>query len=453
MSAVGRQRFLIAISLIACLTPLGCNRSAPHDEDGDSPSSPETGTTQQSPDDPADDRSTSDPPPSAGNQVVLGDPSLTAGIPGEGQLTQEQIEAWLAEATNHVPLEVELPMGLSLAAANITGLDNNPMTRAKIELGRQLYFDRRLSADATVSCADCHHPDEGFTRHTQFGVGIGDQEGNRNSPVSYNRILSGPQFWDGRASSLEEQAVGPIANPIEMGNTHEACVATIENIPGYKTQFEKIFADGVTIDNVGRAIATFERAIVTGPAPYDYDEALQRFTRIYEEDIEDLETFKNEDPENYARYEQLLADTTAHPFSESAARGRTLFFSEKSGCSACHAGANFTEEQYHNLGVGMDADEPDLGRFDVTGDDKDKGAFKTPTLRNVALSAPYMHDGSQESLAVVIDWYAKGGHANPHLSEKVKKLDLTQQDKDDLLAFMHALTSDFPPIETGRLPE
>ena len=200
--------------------------------------------------------------PAAGlpTTVTLGDPSLTAGIPGEGELTIEQIQAWLATPGVHDVLEVELPLGLSLAANSIVGLDANPLTRAKIELGRQLYFDTRLSADNTVSCATCHDPDQGYAAHTHFGVGIGGQMGNRNSPVAYNRILSGPQFWDGRAASLEEQAQGPIANPIEMGNTHEAAVASVAAIEGYQLQFDAIFgSDSVNIGNIAAAIAAYER--------------------------------------------------------------------------------------------------------------------------------------------------------------------------------------------------
>ncbi len=140
--------------------------------------------------------------------------------------------------------------------------------------------------------------------------------------------------------------------------------------------------------------------------------------------------------------------------SESAKRGAELFFTDKSNCTACHAGANFSDELYHNLGVGMEAAEPDLGRFTVSNMEIDKGAFKTPTLRNVALSAPYMHDGSQKTLEEVIDWYVKGGHPNKFLSEKVKKLNLTDQEKTDLVNFMkEGLTSEFPQVETARLPE
>ncbi|MBX3444621.1 MAG: c-type cytochrome [Planctomyces sp.] len=375
------------------------------------------------------------------------------GVPGDGPLTAEQIKAWLATPGVHETLEVSLPFGLSLAADQITGLDENPLTRAKIELGRQLYFDPRLSSDSTISCASCHSHTQGFTAQTQFGVGVRGQTGNRNSPVSYNRILSGAQFWDGRAASLEDQAVGPIANPIEMANTHEECVACIAGIDGYKLQFTAVFGpDSINIDNVGKAIASFERAIVTGPAPYDYFNALKPFLDQFPEP-EDLENLKEDDPETYARFLEIKAESDAHPMTDSAKRGLELFFSEKSNCTACHAGANFTDEKYHNLGVGMDAENPDLGRFEVTGDEKDKGAFKTPTIRNVEFTAPYMHDGSQKTLEEVVEWYAKGGHPNPWLSDKIKKLDLTAQDKADLVEFMRACTGDFPKVNSDRLPE
>lgn len=384
-------------------------------------------------------------------EVILGSPELTAGIPGEGPLTAEQIQAWLEKPENHVPLEIVLPMGLMAGSKQVQGIADNLMTRAKIELGRQLYFDTRLSADNTISCASCHDPAEGFAKHTQFGVGINGQMGGRNSPVSYNRIVSGAQFWDGRAASLEEQAVGPIANPIEMGNSHDKVVETIAAIPGYAVQFRVIFGDeGVTIDNVGRAIATFERAIVTGPAPFDYYEAVRPFLMMKPDDLESL---KEDDAELYAKYQAAKAAFDAHPMSASAIRGRELFFNDRGGCTACHVGANLADEKYHNLGVGIDAEKPDLGRFEISKDEKDKGAFKTPTIRNVALSAPYMHDGSQKTLEEVVEHYNKGGTPNPWLSTKVKKLDLKPEEKADLVEFMKACTGDFPKIERGRLPE
>ncbi len=385
-------------------------------------------------------------PPADVALVELPDDELLAGIAGEGPLTVAEIKDWLANPDNHVELQVELPLGLIEGAGTIKGLDSNPLTRAKIELGRQLYFDTRLSADNTVSCASCHHPEDGYARHTRFGVGIRGQEGDRNSPVSYNRILSDKQFWDGRAGSLEEQAVGPIQNPIEMGNTHEACVKTLAGIEGYRLQFEKIFGQ-LTIEAVGQALASFERVIVTGPSPFDYQRQVDSFAGV---DLEDLE---DSDPEAYDVYKQFVADAEANPMSESAKRGMKIYFSEKGNCSVCHVGANLTDELYYNLGVGMDAENPDPGRMKVTGDEKDYGAFKTPTIRNVALSAPYMHDGSQKTLEEVVEWYAKGGHPNKNLHQRVKKLDLTAQDKQDLVAFMQACTGAFPKVEMARLPE
>ena len=403
---------------------------------------------------PAPAPATADEPVAAADadEVTLGTAELTAGIPGEGPLETTQINAWLAIPENHMPLKIKLPLGLAAGATNIKIPADNPITRAKVELGRQLYFDRRLSADGTVSCADCHRPDEGFARHTQFGVGINGQTGNRNSPVSYNRILSGAQFWDGRADSLEAQAIGPIVNPIEMGNTHDDAVKTIENIAGYRVQFEKIFGDGVSIDNIGKAIATFERTVVTGPAPFDYHEPLRAFKIAFKEDLEDLDALKEEDPELVEQYQELVAASEANPISESASRGRELFFSQRINCTACHVGANLTDEKYHNLGVGMTGNDPDLGRSVVSQTDKDRGAFKTPTIRNVELTAPYMHDGSLKTLDAVVDWYDKGGHPNPQLSKDVKKLKLTDQEKQDLVAFMKACTGEFPKVETGRLP-
>lgn len=387
-------------------------------------------------------------------EVTLGDPSLTAGIPGEGPLSIEEIRGWLDDESNHVPLKVNLPMGLAAGAGQIKGLEENPLTLAKIELGRQLYFDPRLSSDSSISCATCHDPAQGYATHTQFGIGIESQEGDRNSPVSYNRILSDEQFWDGRAASLEEQAVGPIANPIEMGHTHDACEICLKGIEGYALQFDRIFGD-LNIDNVGKALASFERAIVTGPSPYDYHEQLQQFAGLDPEDL------KEDDPELYELYESAQAAADEHPMSESAQRGYEIYFNKgakKGHCSACHVGPNLTDESYHNLGVGMLSDTPPEGRAAVTKDPKDRGAFKTPTIRNVEYSAPYMHDGSEATLEDVVDYYVEIGKGGPdkypNLSEKIKPLDdLNDQDKKDLVEFMKACSGDFPVVERGRLPQ
>jgi cytochrome c peroxidase len=436
--------------LVASLVALtGCSEKQASDTSADS--APSAQQPDSATDETAGSESASvDESDTAANRVTLGGAELTAGIPGEGPLGSDGLQTWLGNADNHVPLEIALPLGLAAGASSTVVPQDNPLTRAKIELGRQLYFDKRLSADNTVSCADCHHPDEGFARDTQFGVGINGQTGNRNSPVSYNRILSAAQFWDGRAASLEEQAVGPIANPIEMGNTHEAAVETIYNIEGYRLQFEKIFENGVTIKNVGKAIASFERVVVTGSSPFDYHEDFKRFASLSEDDLAEI---LEDDPDVYKEYEALMAATKEHPMPESAVRGQELFFSKEVNCSACHVGANLADEKYHNLGVGMDVEKPDLGRYEVTQDDKDRGAFKTPTIRNVEFSAPYMHDGSMKTLEEVVEHYVKGGTPNPHLSDKIIKLKLSDQQKGDLVAFMKACTGEFTPVERERLPE
>jgi len=384
--------------------------------------------------------------------VELGKASLTSGIAGKGALSVAEIRKFLADPSNHVELSVTLPQGLAAGASAIYIPEDNPLTRAKIELGRQLYFDKRLSGDGTVSCADCHSPASGYCANTQFGVGIKGQTGNRNSPVSFNRILSKAQFWDGRAVSLEAQAIGPMANPIEMGSSHDAVVKLIGVNEGYRIQFEKIFGKKPDIGLAGKAIAAFERTIVTGPSPYDLHEPVRRLLESFPEDLSNLDELKTEDPDLYKQFTNLKAVSDRQPMSDEAKRGRDLFFSQKANCSACHVGANFADELYHNLGVGMEAAKPDLGRYNETKEDKDKGAFKTPTLRNIAQTGPYMHDGSQATLEEVVEWYAKGGHPNPYLSDKVKKLDLSTQDKNDLVEFMKALTGPLPEMETARLP-
>ncbi len=433
--------WLPALLVFSVMSIVGCNQSTQTAKASVEVESAEVAKGDEAATTPA-------PVASEGGAVMLGSPELTAGIPGGGPLTTEQIRTWLENPANHETLAFELPLGLNAGIGQVKGLDQNPLTRAKIELGRQLYFDTRLAKDTAVSCAGCHDPDQGFAAHTQFGVGIEKLTGNRNSPTAYNRILSDVQFWDGRAASLEEQAKGPIANPIEMGNTHDACVSCLDAIPGYKLQFAKIFREeGLTIDTVAKAIASFERAIVTGPSPFDYNEQLRLFADL------DVETLKEDDPETFVLYEQALANAEAHPMSDSAKRGRELFFGQKANCTACHVGPNLADEKYHDLGVGMDAATPDLGRFVVTKNEAEKGAFKTPTIRNVELTAPYMHDGSQQTLDEVVEWYNKGGHPNPYLDKDIRKLELTDQEKQDLVDFMKACTGPLPVVERERLPQ
>ncbi len=438
-----RQRLVYGLTVVAALVVIGgCDSKATSKKSAEKPA------TGKADSDAADKAATDKAAPAADaspaangaerETVLLGTAELMSGIPGEGPLKIEEITAWLDDPKNLAPLDIELPLGLAAGKAQVKGLEKNPLSRAKIELGRQLYFDPRLSADGTVSCASCHQAEANWSAPTQFGVGIRKQQGGRNSPVSFNRILSDLQFWDGRAASLEEQALGPIQNPIEMGNTHEACLEALKGIPGYKLEFEKIFGL-MEVPAIGAAIASFERALVTGPSPYDYYERFRPLENL------DADETKDDDPELYARYVEFKKAAEEHPMSDSAKRGRELFFSEKANCTACHVGANFTDEQYHNLGIGMDKETPDEGRRAVTKDEKDFGAFKTPTIRNSALTGPYMHDGSLKTLEEVIDWYAKGGHPNPNLDTKMKPLKLTDQDKQDLVEFIKACSGEFPP--------
>ncbi|WP_339732870.1 cytochrome c peroxidase [uncultured Gimesia sp.] len=296
--------------------------------------------------------------------------------------------------------------------------DNLP-TAEKIALGKQLFFDKRLSRDNTISCASCHAPDKGYSNADQFATGFKGQKGGRNSPTIINAAYNKFHFWDGRAGSLEEQALGPIANPIEMNLTVKEAVDRINAIPGYTKQFQKVFGSDATEENMAKAIATYERTILCGNAPYDQFKA---------------------------------GDKKA--LSEAAQRGMKLFFG-KAVCSACHAGPNFTDNAFHNLGVGMDAKAPDAGRKVISNLGGDQGSFKTPSLRDIARSAPYMHDGSMQTLKEVVEHYNKGGIPNEFLDEEIYKLNLTPQEADDLVTFMKEglSSSNYPEHKEPKLPE
>lgn len=299
------------------------------------------------------------------------------------------------------PAQLQIPRGLP----PILWPKDNPYTPAKAELGRLLYFDNRISSDATLSCASCHHPSKGFTDQAAVSTGVRGQKGGINSPTVINRAYGMLQFWDGRAASLEAQAVGPMANPIEMGSSHPVVLATLKKIPGYRTRFKEVFGtDDIDLDQVAMAIATFERTVLSGDAPYDKYKA---------------------------------GDKKA--MTPSQVRGMDVFVN-KAKCDKCHEGANFTLNSFHNLGIGQDKANPDPGRFDVTKRPADFGAFKTPTLREIEHTFPYMHDGSLKTLEEVVDFYDKGGIQNKNLDEEMKKLNLTRQDKTDLVAFMKALS-------------
>jgi cytochrome c peroxidase len=220
-----------------------------------------------------------------------------------------------------------------------------------------------------------------------------------------NRLYGKSQFWDGRAASLEEQAKGPIVNLVEMGmKDHDTLVAKLKGVKGYVVWFKKAFGRDLNIDDLAKSIATFERTIVS-------------------------------DDSNYDRY--LSGDQSALNASE---RRGLAVFQGKGLCIICHGGHNFTDESFHNLGVGMDKPNPDLGRHSQTKAEQDKGAFKTPTLRDIASTGPYMHDGSEKTLEDVVDFYNRGGMPNANLDMAIKGLALTQKEKDDLVAFMKSLS-------------
>lgn len=291
----------------------------------------------------------------------------------------------------------------------------NPSTAEKISLGQQLYFDGRLSADNKVSCATCHDPAKGFSNGEQFATGVEGKKGGRNSPTVINSAFQNFQFWDGRARTLEEQALGPIQNPIEMNMKLDDVVAKLNQIEGYRKQFQQIFGTDVTAEGMAKAIAAYERTIVSRDAPYDRFKA---------------------------------GDTSA--MSESAQRGMKLFFG-KANCSACHSGPNFTDNGFHNIGLGGD----DEGRHVISKTLGDKGAFKTPTLREIAKSAPYMHDGSLKTLEEVVAHYVKGGSPHPQLDEALYALKLSPEEIADLVTFMKdGLSSpNYPAHTIPELPQ
>lgn len=294
---------------------------------------------------------------------------------------------------------------------------DNPQTEAKAALGAQLYFDPRLSADGTISCATCHDPDKAWANHEAVDVGIQGRRGSRNSGTILDAAYMDHQFWDGRAASLEEQALGPIHNPLEMGETLENVVGKLNAIAGYRTGFREVFGGEVTTDGIAKAIAAFERTVLSGPSPYD-------------------------------RY--VAGDRNAMPAA--AIRGLRIF-NGKARCRTCHGGSMLSDQGFHNIGVGMDRDAPDIGRQAVTKDPRDRGRFKTPSLRNVALTWPYMHDGSARTLADVIEWYDRGGLPNPTLDVFIVPLELSDAEQRDLEAFLEALTGTLPKIPRPALPK
>jgi cytochrome c peroxidase len=310
----------------------------------------------------------------------------------------------------------EMPMiGLLLVAALTIplGLDlympvpeKNPVTAEKIELGRQLFNDRRLSRDGTIACVSCHDPARAFSDGRTTAIGVFGRQGRRNAPALVNRGYGRAFFWDARASSLEEQVLKPIEDPNEMDLPIDEAARRV----------------GVTPVDLSRALASFVRSILSGDAGYD----------------------------------RFVAGDRAALSSEQQAG--LQIFRGKGNCTACHVGPNFTDERTHNTGVawaGLPAEAPgrstgakagkeylDEGRAAITGRKEDRGAFKTPTLREVARTAPYMHDGSLATLEAVVDYYDRGGNLNPLLDPEIRPLRLSADDKRALVAFLATLSGE-----------
>ncbi len=350
----------------------------------------------------------------------------------------------LFPAAGIVTMPAETVASAPLGLPPVPVPEDNPITAPKVELGKRLFEDKRFSADGTVSCATCHVPEKAFTDGLPLAKGIGGQTGVRNTPTVVNAAYYTRQFWDGRAKDLEEQAKGPFLNPVEHGLKDFGPILSIcASDPYYRNMFKKVFGiepGAATIDHVVAAIAAFERTVVSGTSPFD-------------------------------RY---LYGKDKDAISEAAKRGLEIFRT-KGRCQDCHRieqdSATFTDNKFHNLGVGFSVIEPrlfdiveeykrakaegrkpnpelvdekaisELGRFAVTLDIQDIGRFKTPTLRNIAVTAPYMHDGSVESLEDVIELYDQGGEENPMLDSGIRPLNLTDQEKADLVEFMKSLTS------------
>ena len=232
-----------------------------------------------------------------------------------------------------------------------------------------------------------------------------------------------------------------------MANSLEGVLKTLRSIEGYEMQFQKIY-NGVTVAAIGDSVAAFVRVIVSGPTPFDYRRACEPFER------EEPATLKKEAPELFDRYVQLKKAKDDHPMSAQALRGMELFFDmDKAWCIGCHASPAMTENMFHNIGIGMHDDSPDLGRFLVTGKNKDRGAFKTPSLRNIKLTAPYMHDGRFDTLEQVLEFYSTSEFENPHLDSRFDRIRLTDREQKDLIEFLKSLTGKLPKVNRGRLPK
>lgn len=338
-------------------------------------------------------------------------PAEPATAPATDATTAAPAEKPAAVAPSALPA----PVPLGLPALPVPA--DNPLTAEKVALGRMLYFDKRLSRDGTISCATCHDPQMAWAEQSSTSTGIDHQVGDRNSPTVINAAYATTQFWDGRAASLEEQALGPIENPIEMGHSLPALVEQLQQVPEYRQRFQEVFGAAISKENLAQAIAAFERTILSGNSPYD------RF---------------------------VAGDAGA--LNDAQKRGWEKF---QASCAQCHKPPLFSNYQFYNAGVGMDKESPDPGRKKITGRELDLGKFRVPALRDVAKTAPYFHDGSVATLEEAVALMAQGGRDNSKLSSALKTIrneQLTPQDQQDLVAFLEALSGEYPVIAAPPLP-
>ena len=311
-----------------------------------------------------------------------------------------------ATSTSSTPEIKPLPAGLAGYEEMPIPADN-PMTAEKIALGRQLFFDERLSIDGSKSCYSCHLCEHGLSDGLPKAIGAENKPLTRNSPTLWNIGYHKEFYWDGRSDSLEEQAMAAWKGAnMGVGERTGEIAAKINALQDYRSQFQRVFQSAATPENMMKAIAAYERTIIGGNTAWDRWRA---------------------------------GDQTA--MSESAVRGWNIFQAIK--CNNCHDGILFTDQQYHNIGIGMDQTEPDVGRFKVTNKPVDTGAFKTPTLRDIAKSAPYFHDGSAKTLEEAVDIMLAGGKANEFLDKKNLQPHRPFPDqREALLDFLRALTVD-----------
>jgi cytochrome c peroxidase len=430
------------------------------------------------------------------------------------ETAEKVVDPRTGEEVTRNAVKIKVPLGLSQSPPVPV---ENPMTVQRWLLGKRLYFDHVLSADATVSCATCHDPRRGWTDQLPVSVGIGGKKGGVSAPTVLNSAYNLIQFWDGRAASLEEQAQGPVANPLEMvdDNPHAwyRAVERIRKKGDYVQRFKEAFGTEPTRDTVAKAIAMYERTVLSGNSVHDRADLAMRL-RVAEDGGTDF-TLQPQDYEGVLREAAMKKDATAlaalgldagkpadmnriPAVAKSISNGRALFFG-KARCSNCHVGDNFTDNQFHNLGVGVGKDgqipKGGLGRYAAQPlghkNPELAGAFRTPTLRGLHATGPFMHDGSERTLEEIVEFYDRGGNPNEYLDPKMRdfdaekaytlskrngteyrgpkvylfgpdqkpvvplKLNLTREEKADLVAFMRALHGDdVDPIiaDPNRMP-